>query len=145
MPLFRMAPAAFLTDFGGVYVMGADKYGEKNWRKGYPWSWSINAMLRHQAAMIRGEWRDTESGLPHVAHVAWHCATLHEFERLGLGVDDRCFDVTVGDAPALMATCRLCGEPLTWDGVAWCDDGRAGAQRICTEAVGDDVDHEPLV
>jgi hypothetical protein len=139
MPLLRMAPAAFLTDLGGVYVMGAAKYSEANWRKGYPWSWSFNAMLRHAAAMIRGEWRDAESGKPHAAHVAWHCATLHEFERLGIGVDDRCFDVQIPEPtvdaddvltmleplarvqPGDHATCGWCDADITYRHVTEAD------------------------
>jgi hypothetical protein len=89
MSLLRMAPLEFLTDLGRVYEMGARKYDEDNWRRGYAWSLTLNAALRHLAAAIKGEWRDPESGLPHVVHVAWHMATLHTFEREGLGTDDR--------------------------------------------------------
>lgn len=89
MALLRMAPLEFLSDLGRVYDMGARKYDEDNWRRGYAWSLTFNAALRHLAAAISGEWLDPESGLPHVCHVAWHMATLHTFEREGLGTDDR--------------------------------------------------------
>lgn len=84
-----MVPVAFLEDLGRVYAMGAAKYGRHNWRKGYAWSLNYDAMLRHLLASMRGEWVDEESGLPHVVHVAWHCAALHTFEAEGLGTDDR--------------------------------------------------------
>lgn len=89
MRLLEMAPAAFLTDLGKLYEFGATKYARDNWRKGYAWSLSYNALLRHLTATLNGEWADPESGLPHVVHVAWHCATLHTFMAEGLGTDDR--------------------------------------------------------
>lgn len=72
-----------------VHGMGAAKYAPYNWRKGYPWSWSYNAMLRHQLAYWNGEDRDPESGLPHLAHARWHTGVLLEFSAYGLGTDDR--------------------------------------------------------
>lgn len=89
MQVLRQCPPHFLTDLGRVYEMGAAKYGENNWRKGYAWSLNFNAMLRHLRLAMGGEWSDEESGLPHLVHVAWHCAALHEFYRAGLGTDDR--------------------------------------------------------
>lgn len=89
MRLLEMAPSAFLTDLGKLYEFGAAKYARDNWRKGYAWSLSYNALLRHLTATLNGEWADPESGLPHVVHVAWHCATLHTFMAEGLGTDDR--------------------------------------------------------
>ncbi len=89
MPLLEMCPPAFLTDLGKLYAFGADKYAPDNWRKGYAWSLTFNALLRHLQLTLQGEWVDPESGLPHLVHVAWHCATLHTFEREHLGTDDR--------------------------------------------------------
>lgn len=84
-----MLPVEFLEDLGRVYAMGAKKYDRDNWRKGYAWSLSYDALFRHLLATLRGEWLDSESGLPHLVHVAWHCATLHTFYREHLGTDDR--------------------------------------------------------
>lgn len=72
-----------------VYGMGADKYAAHNWRKGYPWSWSYDAMTRHLQSFWHGEDCDPESGLPHLAHARWHTGVLLEFWHFGIGADDR--------------------------------------------------------
>lgn len=72
-----------------VYGMGAEKYAPHNWRRGYPWSWSYDAMQRHLAQFWNGEDIDPESGLPHLAHARWHTGVLLEFMRYDLGTDDR--------------------------------------------------------
>lgn len=83
-----MAPAAFLEELGVLYGLGAKKYARNNWRQGYKWSLTADALYRHWLAVMSGEWEDPESGLPHVIHIAWHCATLHTFYEEGLGEND---------------------------------------------------------
>jgi hypothetical protein len=73
------APAEALALLGEVYGFGAEKYERHNFRKGYAWSLSYDAMLRHIMASLRGEDYDAESGLPHMAHAAWHALTLTQF------------------------------------------------------------------
>lgn len=83
-----------------VYSHGADKYtvrdgsmvikdGAHNFRNGYPWSWSLDAALRHLLAWARGIEFDNESGEPHLIHFTWHMITLAWFQRNRRGVDDR--------------------------------------------------------
>ncbi len=83
-----------------VYGAGARKYEDRNWERGYKWSLSFGALMRHWDAHWRGEYLDscepgcpegcvTHTGLPHIAQTLWHCLALLEFERLGLGTDDR--------------------------------------------------------
>jgi hypothetical protein len=57
-----------------VAEYGARKYAPGNWLQ-VPDAVQryTDAMLRHQQAHLRGEVRDPESGLPHMAHAAW-CA-----------------------------------------------------------------------
>lgn len=52
-----------------VLTFGATKYEAHNWRKGIPNSRLIAALLRHTMAILRGEYIDPESGLPHIDHV----------------------------------------------------------------------------
>lgn len=78
-----------LLELGAVARMGADKYGDHNFRKGYEWSKCYNALHRHLAAFWSGEDLDPESGLPHLAHAAWHCLTLISFMREHPEYDDR--------------------------------------------------------
>lgn len=86
-----LIPPEFLLSLSEVYGMGAKKYDDHNYLKGYDWSLSIDALLRHLMAFQSGEDTDPESGLPHILHVAWHCATLFMFGEHDLGTDDRLF------------------------------------------------------
>lgn len=78
-----------LQFLGLVAGMGANKYGRNNYTLGYRWSLSFDALLRHVLAFWAGEDNDPESGLPHLAHAAFHCLALITFAERGLGTDDR--------------------------------------------------------
>lgn len=81
-------PLAFM-ELARVYGFGEEKYDRYNYLKGYRWSLSVDALLRHLFAFLSGEDRDPESGLLHTAHVAWHGQTLTSFILRGIGEDDR--------------------------------------------------------
>jgi hypothetical protein len=91
---FDLIPAEAHRQLALVYGAGAAKYDEDNWRKGYPWRWSLGALERHLNAWKRGEDFDAElserAGQPvsHLAAVMWHAATLLTFQHEGLGTDD---------------------------------------------------------
>lgn len=68
LPLDLLDPAA-LEGIAAVLAFGAKKYAPHNWRKGFKWSRLVAAMLRHTFAIMRGEYIDPESGLPHIDHV----------------------------------------------------------------------------
>lgn len=86
---YAYIPAAPLASLARVYGMGAEKYEPWNWSKGYAWNLSLSAMYRHIEAFRSGISRDAESGEYHLAHACFHLFALMEFERLGLGTDDR--------------------------------------------------------
>lgn len=90
---YSMIPAWPLSEIARVYGFGANKYERDNWRKGYAWSLSLDALMRHIELFRSGVSEDNETGYHHLAHAAFHLNTLMEFERLGLGTDDR------GDKP----------------------------------------------
>lgn len=71
------------------YGRGCKKYEDDNYRKGYRWKLSIGALQRHLSAWLRGEPIDADTGSHHLIAVVWHAIALQEFERLGLGTDDR--------------------------------------------------------
>ena len=64
-----------------VLTFGAQKYDAHNWRKGIGKSRLIAAALRHLFAYLRGEDRDPESGLSHVAHAMCCCMFLVGLEH----------------------------------------------------------------
>jgi hypothetical protein len=82
------APPEALSELGSVYGYGAQKYDPTNYRKGYKWSLSVNALYRHLMLWLNGESYDPESGKHHLAHAAWHCLTLIMFEKRVIGTDD---------------------------------------------------------
>lgn len=84
-----LLPPAPLAELSRVYGFGAEKYDDFNYLLGYRWRLSLGALLRHINAWALGEDLDTESGLHHLAHAAWHCNTLQMFQLHELGVDDR--------------------------------------------------------
>lgn len=86
---FSLLPMKALSKVAEVYNFGATKYSRDNWRGGYPWSWSQDAKWRHSAAYWSGEDNDPESGLPHLAHEAFHVLTQLEYLLTSTGTDDR--------------------------------------------------------
>jgi len=73
---YSLIPVEALAEVARVYGYGAKKYAPNNWRKGYRWSLSIDALLRHIAEFQKGEDIDPESGLHHLAHATFHLFTL---------------------------------------------------------------------
>ena len=82
---YDLVPASELEELARVYTMGAIKYGDKNYLKGG----GLNegrvyaAIIRHIQAQRMGKHIDSESKLQALAHAAWGCFTLMEYERLG--------------------------------------------------------------
>jgi hypothetical protein len=86
---FDLIPPDPMWQLAEVYGLGAKKYEDDNWLKGYRWRLSIGALLRHVFMFTRGEYLDAESERPHLAHAMFHCCALMEFHRLHRGTDDR--------------------------------------------------------
>ncbi len=72
-----------------VLTFGAKKYAADNWRLGMDWRRLIGAAMRHMAAFSRGEDIDPESGLPHLDHLSCCVMFLSEYQKRGIGNDDR--------------------------------------------------------
>lgn len=81
---YGLIPAEALAEAARVYGFGADKYEDNNWRKGYAWSLSYDALQRHVNAFWMGESYDPESGLHHLAHAQFHLNTLMVFDGIHL-------------------------------------------------------------
>jgi hypothetical protein len=71
-----LVPTLPLAQVARVYEYGSRKYADHNWRKGYEWSKSYDALQRHIQAFWGGEDLDPESGLPHPAHAVFHLFAL---------------------------------------------------------------------
>lgn len=86
---YDLVPPESLELLAQVYTFGAKKYDAHNWRKGMAWSRIYAAINRHLWAFWRGENNDPESGLPHLVHAMWGCATLISYMEYHKDKDDR--------------------------------------------------------
>jgi hypothetical protein len=114
---FALIPIGPLTELAEHYGVGASKYANHQWRDGYEWSKSYDAMMRHATAFWAGYDYDVCSNDPegcshvdlegkpfvavredacfnhtgshHMVAVAWHAFGLLEFKDSHPGHDDR--------------------------------------------------------
>lgn len=86
---YDLVPTGPLWDLAELFGTGAKKYAERNWERGYGWSLSFAAAMRHLWLFWGGEDYDKESGCKHVIAAAWHCFALAYFMDLKKGKDDR--------------------------------------------------------
>ena len=84
-----LIPARFLTELARHYGVGAKKYEDRNWEKGYAWSKSYAALQRHLTQFWAGEDIDEETGSKHLVAAAWHCIALATFMDEHPEKDDR--------------------------------------------------------
>lgn len=75
-----LVPPEFIEATGWILTMGANKYGDQNWRAGLKYSRVLSALLRHLFAWARGERIDSESGKSHLWHAACNLSFLITFE-----------------------------------------------------------------
>lgn len=85
---FSLIPAEFLWALAEHYGIGAKKYDDRNWERGYKWSLSQDAHDRHFNQWLRGEDKDQETGTNHLIAAAWHLVALYIYQLRGLGTDD---------------------------------------------------------
>lgn len=76
---YDLIPTEPLRLLAHHYGVGALKYDDDNWRRGYDWGLSYAALQRHLNLFWAGEDVDEETGTPHVISAAWHCFTLSQF------------------------------------------------------------------
>ena len=84
-----LVPAFAQEQYAKVLTKGAEKYAQRNWEKGMPWSKVTASLKRHVLAFERGEDYDPETGLLHMAHVMCNAAFLTEYYRIYPQGDDR--------------------------------------------------------
>lgn len=86
---FNLLPWGALTEVAEHYAKGAEKYAKHNMRKGYEWSKSFDAAIRHLTQFWQGEDIDEETGSKHLAAVVFHALTMMEFMETHPEHDDR--------------------------------------------------------
>lgn len=70
-PRMELLPYDLLERVAMWYTLGADKYGDNNWRKGQPASAVIGSMQRHLSKIIKGDVSED-----HYAAVVWNALAL---------------------------------------------------------------------
>jgi hypothetical protein len=58
-----------MTDYANVRAGGAVKYDRNNWKLGIPFTFTIDAVLRHLFAFVHGQYFDADSKVCHLGHV----------------------------------------------------------------------------
>lgn len=86
---FDLIPARPLWALARHYGRGAQKYEDRNWERGYKWSLSFAAMMRHAWLFWSGEDYDKETGSHHLVAVAWHAFAILEWVQAHPEMDDR--------------------------------------------------------
>lgn len=86
---FDLLPVEALTEVARHYGVGAAKYEDHNWRRGYAWSLSFAALQRHAWAFWGGEDLDEETQTHHLAAVCFHAMALMTWGFEHPELDDR--------------------------------------------------------
>ena len=89
---WHLLPPDALNQIVQVLEFGARKYGDRNWERGMNWSRPFSALMRHMWAWWRGEDRDPETGLSHLAHAGCCLLFLLTYQGRATGKDDRPHD-----------------------------------------------------
>lgn len=85
----HLLPPSPLIEIAKVLDFGAKKYSAYNWSKGIAYSRVFGAALRHLWAWWRGEDKDPETGLSHLAHAGCCVLFLLQYESTRRSFDDR--------------------------------------------------------
>lgn len=88
IPLNLLDPV-FLYGTAQVLGFGAEKYAPYNWAEGMKWSRVFGALMRHMWAWWGGEENDPETGLSHLYHASCCLMFLANYQKNGVGEDDR--------------------------------------------------------
>ena len=85
-----LLPLKEVEDIVKIYTFGAEKYGENTWQKvsnGY--NRYKAAMFRHLMEFEKGNINDEESGLNHLAHMAWNAIAMLYLSKPKESVGDK--------------------------------------------------------
>ena len=78
-PMMSLLEPDFIEGMAKVLTMGAKKYSKDNWKLCEDKSRYEDALYRHMNEYLKGREFDTESELPHLAHVAVNAMFLQYF------------------------------------------------------------------
>jgi hypothetical protein len=161
---FDLIPTGPLRELAEHFGVGASKYADHQWRKGYEWSKSYAALMRHLNAFWNGQDFDVCSNDPegcsqvdadgkpftatredacfnhtgshHMAAVAWHAFALLEFKDAFPDFDDRHEPEGDGDPDGrfYIAPVGTGLEDTGWTELGYIDDAGIFADAAANEA-----------
>lgn len=85
---YDLIPVVPLKELARVFTIGARKYGDRNWEKGFAFSRVSAALDRHHQAWKGGEYYDSANGQHHLASVAWCAFVLMELQDTHFELND---------------------------------------------------------
>ena len=88
-PRIDLVEPLLIIEIAKVMTIGAEKYGDRNWEKGFKWSTVYASLQRHILAWYSGEDTDQESGLSHLSHAACNIMMLIHHNKYKKELDDR--------------------------------------------------------
>lgn len=109
---WSLLPADAIEEILKVLMFGAHKYEAHNWAKGMDWDRPYNALMRHMWAWWRGEDRDPESGLSHLAHAGCCILFLIAYQNRRTGNDTR-YNIPKAATYATETEARRTNSPVT--------------------------------
>ena len=80
-PRWDLLPLKSIEQVVQILTFGAQKYDDNNWKLVEPLDRYFAAAMRHITAHRQGEYLDSESGLPHLAHAITNLIFLNERSR----------------------------------------------------------------
>jgi hypothetical protein len=86
---WNLLPFDSLEELVKIYMLGKNKYGFENWKKGFTYNRLFDAAMRHLLAWKNKQDLDEESGLNHLMHCVWNCVTLFWMQKNNIGEDNR--------------------------------------------------------
>jgi len=84
----ELIPPEWDWALGDILTKGAQKYADRNWERGMPWSKIIGPMKRHYNKFLAGERYDPETGCHHLGMVAWNALALMTYDIREIGEND---------------------------------------------------------
>lgn len=84
-----LVPESAIEGIARAMMMGADKHGLHDWRKGFPYTERLSSALRHIFDFLEGVEADPESGLCPLDHAMTQIAMVREYVITHPECDDR--------------------------------------------------------
>jgi len=138
-PRWSLLPWEALKPVVDVLTFGARKYAPDNWKRVPEWKDRYDsAMERHLVAWRSGEWADSETNLPHLAHALCCGLFLLAMELRGRSQVQESLWLKTGEG-LVLGQCVQCGARRNVvNSEGWCYGCFSGTTPPATPGSGDE-------